>query len=380
MALPVEQQIVQLIEKHSNILVCLPANPTTDAISSGLGMYSLIQKLGKQAKIISDDFTLPTNHQFLDKSEEITRQLPEQKLVISVDIANTQVKDLTYDIQGDKMHIFVTPNQGELHQGHVTTSSNGQAVDLIIVLDSRDLNSLGKIFEDNAEFFHHTPIVAIDHHPANEHYGQINIVNVTATSVSEIVFELLQHMGNHLLDEHIATHLLTGIISKTKSFKTNSVTPRTLAIASHLIKSGARRDDIVKHLYQTKSLQSLKLWGKTLSDLQADLDHKIVWSVLKREDFTDTQSSPLDLEQVIDELIVNTPDAENIYVVYEQPDQQDHMTINAIISAAPYINAVEEFKDWGARGTNNFVYVSVPHSSLQMAQTMVHDRLLSLIK
>lgn len=397
MSLTVEQQILNLLRNRSRVLVCLPSNPTTDAVASGLAMYSLLQKMQKHVRITAAGFTLPHNHRFLsqhitsqhiDSSDVIEHHLAaNKKIVINVDISRTGVQELTYDIKDSTLNIFITPQQHQLHSSDVNTVSSQYEFDLIIVLDSRDLNSLGHIFEHNAEFFHDTPIVNLDHHPGNEHFGQINYVQVTATSISEIIFELISHLeqiqpepGTPLLDEHVATSLLTGIISKTKSFQTNSVTPRSLAIASYLISSGARREEIVHHLYQTKSIQSLQLWGRTLSALQSDSAHKIVWSMLKREDFAATNSSPLDLETVIDELIVNTPDAKNIYVVYEQPDAEGQVQINALVYTAPYIQGIDLFKDWASHGSSNFTYISVPHSSLQMAQQMIHDRILSLVK
>lgn len=381
MMLPIEQQVISLIQKHERILICLPANPSTDAIASGLAMHSVLQKLGKQSKVVADGFALPENHRFLPKSEEIEHDLTAlKKFIISLNIHQVKVQDLTYDIKDDNLNIFVTPKNGFFMPTDVSTSGSDYQFDLIITLDCPEINALGKIFDQNAEFFHHTPIINIDHHAGNEHYGEINSVTITATSISEIIFEFLEHLGKGLLDEYIATNLLTGIISKTKSFKTNSVTPRSLAIASHLIASGARRGEIVQNLYQTKSMQSLKLWGKALAQLEADSDRKIVWSILTKKDFIDTNTNPLDLEPVIDELIVNTPDAETIYIIYEQPDETGQIQVNAIIYTPTYIRALEAFQEWHAHGSENFTYVSVPHSSLQMAQQMIHDKLKILVK
>lgn len=376
MALAIEQQINTLLRQHSNILVCLPAKPTTDAIASGLAMYSTLQKLGKQAKVVAAGFALPDNHKFLPKSDEITQDLTAlKKFIISVDVSKTAVQDIQYDIKDNRLSVYVTPKTGYFETRDVTTSSSDYEFDLIIVLDSQDLSSLGKVFEDNAEFFHHTPLINIDHHAGNEQFGEINLVHVTATSISEIVFELLEHIGDGLLDEYIATNLLTGIISKTKSFKTNAVTPRSLAIASHLIASGARREDIVKNLYQTKTMQSLKLWGRALAQLQADADRKIVWSLLRQQDFTETNTGPYDIEQVIDELIVNTPDAQNVYIVYEQVDARDHTSIHAILATAPYIHGNEIFRDMRPSGSENFTYLTIPVSTIEAAQQLIHERL-----
>lgn len=377
MSLTIEQQISSLLRRHHSILICLPAKPTTDAIASGLAMYGVIQKLGKQAKIVADGFALPDNHRFLPKSDEISHELTAlKKFVISVDVSKTKVQDIQYDIHNDRLNVYITPKNGYLETRDVSTSSSDYAFDLIVVLDSQDLASLGKVFEDNAEFFHHTPMINIDHHPANEHFGEINLVKVTATSISEIVFELLEHLdAGELLDEYIATHLLTGIISKTKSFKTNAVTPRSLAIASHLIANGARREEIVRNLYQTKTLSALKLWGRALSELQSDPDRRLVWSTLKQTDFLETGTTPMELGQVIDELIINTPDAQNVFIVYEAPGQ-----IQAVIATAPYIQSSEVFRDFQPVGAQNFTFLTIPVSTIEAAQQLIHDRLRPLVK
>jgi len=381
MALPIERQISALVRKHSNILVCLPSKPTTDAIASGLAMHSVLQKMGKQSKVVAAGFALPDNHRFLPKSDAIEHELTAlKKFVVSLDVSRTTVDDIQYDIKDKRLNIYVTPKNGYFETRDVSTSSSDYQFDLIIALDSRDLASLGKIFEDNAEFFHHTPLINIDHHPANEQFGEINLVHVTATSISEIIFELLEHLDGNLLDEYIATHLLTGIISKTKSFKTHTVTPRSLAIASHLITSGARREDIVKNLYQTKTIQSLKLWGRALSQLQADVDKKIVWSLLRLNDFAEASTTPDDLEQVIDELIVNTPDAQNVYIVYEQNNSVGQTEIKAVMAVAPYIQARVVFRDFTPTGSDNFCFITIPVSTPEAAQNLIHGRLRPLVK
>ncbi len=382
MALSIEQQLSSLFKQHHKVLICLPAKPTTDAVAAGLALYSVLEKLGKQSKVVAAGFALPDNHKFLPKSDEISRELTAlKKFVISVDVSRTSVQDINYDIQNQRLNVYITPKSGYFETRDVSTSSSDYEFDLIVALDSRDLISLGKVFEDNAEFFHHTPIINIDHHPANEQYGEVNIVNVTATSVSEIVFELLEHIdAGHLLDEYIATHLLTGIISKTKSFKTNTVTPRSLAIASHLIGSGARREDIVKNLYQTKTITSLKLWGRALSQLQGDLDKKIVWSLLRQKDFTETSTTSSELGAVIDELIINTPDAQHVYVVYEQTDAAGHTVIQAVVATAAYIEATQVFRDMQPVGDTHFVTITIPVSTVEAAQQLIHERLRPLVR
>ncbi|MFA6908545.1 MAG: hypothetical protein WC289_01530 [Patescibacteria group bacterium] len=364
------QQSVELITRSQSFLIALPSHPTTDAVAAGLGLFLTLEKLGKKAKVVCSEFDLPPHHQFLPKSKEIhTNMSAIRKFVITVDVARTPVDELSYDIVGDKLNIFLTPKSGFFEARDITTSPSNYEYDAIVVIDAPDLDALGKLYQENAEFFYHTPIINIDHSPSNEQYGQINPVDLVATSSSEIVFELCKALGTELLDEYIATNLLTGIISKTKSFQTATVTPRSLSIASHLIEQGARRDDIIKNLYRTKSIETLKLWGRALARLRTNHGGRVVWSVLNRQDFERSGADEQKLDGVIDELIVNTPQAELIVVIYEKSDQ----TIGVIASTTRSLDGFMVFRNWKPQGTKNYMTFTLPGISLTDAEKQVLD-------
>jgi hypothetical protein len=142
---------------------------------------------------------------------------------------------------------------------------------------------------------------------------------MNATSTAEILFNFLESLNPQLVDEEVATYLLAGMISKTKSFKSPNVTPRTLGIASQLIARGARREEIIKNLYQTKTIGTLKLWGRVLMRLKSDSSTKIVWSLITRDDFITSGAEEEELPEVIDELIANSPEADIVVLFYEIP-------------------------------------------------------------
>ena len=372
MGLKTEQQILELVKQKDNVLICLPKDPTTDAIASGLALFSVLEKMGKKAKAVAHDFSMPASHNFLPKSKEIFSEIKAlRKFIISVDVTKTKAENVEYDIKNDKLNIYVTPKDGYFEEGDVETNSDDFAFDLIFTIDCPDLDSLGPLYDNNAEFFYHTPIVNIDHNPANEHFGQINLINVTATSVSEILFELAQEWNEKYLDEYIATNLLTGIISKTKSFKTSTVTPRSLAIASHLISGGARREDIVRNLYQNKSLSTLKLWGKALSKLKSDTDNKIVWAIITPDDFKETQAKESNLDKVIDELIINSPESENVFIIFQNALGKTR----AVLSTAHYLDAFKLFYDCSPTGNQDFTYLEFKDNNIKNVEKLLLDRL-----
>ncbi|MDD5039517.1 MAG: DHH family phosphoesterase [Patescibacteria group bacterium] len=365
------QQAVDLIGKSGNVVIVLPRDPSTDAIASSLALFLVLEKEGKKVKVVCNEFNLPPSHQFLPKSKEILTDLTAlRKFIITLDCTRTKVQELSYDISAkDQLNIFITPKDGFFEPRDVTTSASSYEYDLIVVIDAPDLESLGKVYDNNTEFFYHTPIINIDHNPANEYFGQINVVDLVATSTSEIIFEMLRSMKSNSLDEYIATSLLTGIITKTKSFQSASVTPRSLAVSSLLVESGARRDDIIKHLYRTKSINTLKLWGRALARLKTGHNDRIVWSLLNRQDFTKSGASESELEGVIDELIVNTPHAEAVLILYESGEKG----IKGVASTAPSIDGLAVFKQFQPTGTRDFTRFVLPYADLLQAEQAMID-------
>ncbi len=352
-------------------MLVLPNDPSTDAIASGLGLFLALEKMKKKAKIVCHNFNLSPSHSFLPKSQEIFSDLKNlKKFIITLNVEKTKVEELSYDITSDKLNIYITPKNGHYEEKDISTAAGAFDYDLIFVLDSVDLDSLGQLYDNSAEFFFQTPIINIDHNPANDYFGQINLVDITATSSSEIIFELIKEMGEEILDEHIATNLLTGIISKTKSFRTASVTPRSLAISSHLVASGARRDEIIKNLYQTKSIATLKLWGRVLARLQEDFNQRFIWSLISLRDFEKSKAVETDLLGVIDELIINTPQAEMVVLLYESRSSQ----IEAIVYTVQQIDGVRLFREFNPEGTKDFTKIKIEAADIIEAEEKIKNK------
>jgi nanoRNase/pAp phosphatase (c-di-AMP/oligoRNAs hydrolase) len=377
MALSMFQQAQEFINRSQNTLIVLPRNPSLDAISSGLGLFLTLEKLGKHGKIVCNEFTLPPNAGFLPKSEGIHTDLASlRKFIITLDVSRTTVEELSYDIQDQKMQIYITPRNGYFEDKDVTSSAGSFTYDLVVVLESPDLESLGSLYDDNTEFFYRTPVINIDHSPSNEQYGQVNIVEVTAASTSEIVFELIKSLGDNLLDEHIATNLLAGIIFKTKKFQTPPATPQTFAGGSPPLASRARPAEKNKKLYQTKSLATLKLWGRALARLRSNQQQDIVWSLLNLDDFTKSGARFDELSGVVDELIVNTPTAKAVFILYEKPQGN----IGGIVHTPAYLNDMELFKDYTPKGTQDFTQFEITGVDLAGAEQRVLEIIQPRIK
>jgi len=318
MALSELQQAREFFNRSTNILIAFPPKPDGDAIGSALALQLALQKIGKRSDIVSSNFNLPGRYRFLPNSKNIIGHINSlRKFIISVDLNQNQLRDVSYSVEQNKLNIYLTPKQGSFSAKQISSRSSNFLYDLIIVLNSPDLNSLGDLYLQNTEFFFNTSVINIDHNPSNEHFGQLNLIDFNVTSTAEIILKLLSELKNGLVDPDIATCLLTGLTVASKSFSSLQVTPDSLDKAAQLINLGARREEVVTHLYRTRQLNTLKLWGRVLARLKNDSQRKLVWSLLQPDDFIKAGAGEEDLPGVIDELLDNSPEAGTVVLFYE---------------------------------------------------------------
>lgn len=362
------EQIKQLIENKKNILIVFGEPTNGDAIGSAVALALFLEKMGKRIDIVSDDFNLPNNFKFLNKAKEIKSGFDFlQKFVISVDINKTGLQELSYDVKDNKLRIFITPKRSFLNRENIRTAQSDFKYDLIFVVDTPDLESLGNIYDNNTELFYQKPIINIDHKSSNENFGQINLIDITHTSTAESIYHLIKEIGPEQINQEIATSLLTGIISKTRSFKSQNIKPQTLNTASELINLGAERERIVQNLYRTKTIATLKLWGSVLSHLQNDNNLNLAWSVITRDDFIRSNSTPEDLSNIIEELLSNSPQIKLLVLLYEKNEQ-----IHVILDTNKEYNALELLRPFGqVNGDKQQARIILENTNLKQAEEKI---------
>lgn len=376
------QQIFAQIKKSEKILIVFPALWNGDAIASALAFYLFLKKTGKEVDIVSAKDELSD---ILSITGSFFSFLPSFSLIksnasdlasftIILDTEKTQVKKIKYQVEDKSVRFLVNAKNGAFSPADVTVYSGLSGYDLIITLDTPDLESLGILFDKNTNFFYKTPIINIDHHSANEEYGQINLIDLNSVSTSEILFSLMNSENEALIDHNIATCLLTGIIIKTKNFKTANITPETLFSTSKLIIKEARREEIISRIFLLRSLRVLKLWGRILARLSGLKDNKIIWSTINEVDFTKTSTNVTDLSDIIEELIINIPEAEVIMIFYENPDKKDDQgrpQTDLLVHTPKNLNIKDIVKEYRPRGTDKFMKIETQKALKETKQEII---------
>ena len=135
-----------------------------------------------------------------------------------------------------------------------------------------------------------------------------------------------------MIDEPIATSLLTGIVADTNSFQNANTTPKSLTVAAQLVAAGAKQQDIIRHIFKTRSLAQLRLWGRALSYIKEEADLKFAWSTLSKADFVAAQAEQSTSSGVIDELL-KTASGMNFVLLLTERDGGIHGSFRSVIAS-----------------------------------------------
>ncbi len=321
MTLVDSNQALDLLRKANRILIA-PSTPDGDSIGSALALMLVLRRLGKEVTVVSVAPT-PDYLVFLPHTEEIQSQISGSKdFVISLDIDQTEVDHLKYEVENGKLKIIVTPKNGRFTQGNVSFPAGMPQFDLIVTVDTGDLVQLGKLTEDYQDLFKNTPMLNIDHHSSNGKFGTYNFLDFKVSSTTQMLVPILEafekESGEKLIDDDVATLLLTGLVTDTGSFQHSNTTPEAFEVAAQLLDRGARQQQIIKHIFKTKSLATLKLWGRVLSKIQYDPELKLTYSTITLQDLADTGAESDDSGGIIDELMTNAPGAEIVMLLKEK--------------------------------------------------------------
>ena len=336
-----QDQLRQLIEKAHTILLPLPKAASVDTLSSVLSLHLWLTAIGKQSEIHSEqeDFG---KLGFLPGINQIDHNVTfAQSFTVSVDMTNVPIEEVSYEaINPQTLEINLVSKKGQLTKDNLTIIAKPKLFDLIICIRTPTLDAYGALYTQNADVFFNSPKITIDNSVKNTNYGTVNSSNITTASCAELVFELMQETGFEITED-IATTLLTGILGETNSFQKPQTTPESFSRAAALIDLGGRYQEVIQHLFKTKELEVIKLWGRAMARIQAMPEYGLVYSVLSMQDI---ERSGINMEQlplVMQECITNIADPNILILAYEtEQGMQSYLYTNPNLKGTELVHAL----------------------------------------
>lgn len=361
------QKATDAIKHHENILI-LPSSPVDgDSIGSALAVYSLLQSLGKNATVVLTS-EIPDIYRFMPNIDSVQKTAKlYSDFMITIDLKNQKLENLKHEIVDNKVNIIVTPEQGSFSSEQVTFPEPKKYFDLLITVDCADLTQLGSFYKQNYTVFSDIPSINIDHHVSNKNFGSLNLVDTEVSSTTQLLFNWFKSM-NAQIDEDIATLLLAGIITDTGSFQNANTTPQSFDAAAELIDLGGRQQEIIRHVYKTKQLNSLKLWGKILSKIQVNETYRYLWSSATQNDFKQTGTISSDKGDIIDELMSNAQEADVILLLEEKPDGSLHGSLRSTSEDVDISPIAQKYNGGGHSMASGF---TIPNATVDTHQNQI---------
>ncbi len=186
-------------------------------------------------------------------------------------------------------------------------------VDVFVALDCGGIDRLGSL-EQRAKS---SPVVInIDHHPGNDEFGSINIVDTKVSSTAELCVALLRAL-DIAIDKDVATGLYTGIVTDTGRFSYQNSSPATLRLAADLLETGVDAPRIAEEVFESSPFAFLRLVGRVLDRAVLDGERGLVHSYVTQDDLVESGLTIEETGDLID-LIRATRDADVAALFKEQ--------------------------------------------------------------
>lgn len=215
--------------------------------------------------------------------------------------------------------------------------------DLIVCLDASSADRMGSIYRPD----HHAgiPLVVIDHHITNTHFGSVNWVAPDCAATCQMLLYLVDALHVQL-DEPLATCLLTGLVTDTLCFRTSNTDVRVMEAAMRLMAAGAKLSDITARALNRRSVNLFKLWGLVLPSVQ--LDEGVVWVTVRRAQTKEAGMTKGDIQLSSTLITANEADISAVFV--EKVGENGEPAVECSFRARPGFNVGEVAFQLGGGG------------------------------
>lgn len=232
-----QEALLAQIAQAERLLIFSHTGPDGDAVGSALGLWWLLKGIGKEATLSFAD-PIPHSFHFLPGVEMIADR----------------------------------PFEGQ---------------ELIMALDGSDATRYGATFlaAQQAD----VPLIVIDHHKTNTHFGTLNWVDSSFAATAQMIYQLADWAGWPISQE-AALCLATGCVTDTNAFSTDHTTPELLELVADLMRQGASLATIIRQAMSLRTPSDAALWGRVLYSLQ--VEGGVAWAISTLADQQAVGASP----------------------------------------------------------------------------------------
>lgn len=311
------------IKNAQKILLVTNQKPSIDTTSSLIALQTILLKQQKKVTAVIPG-KIPEGTAFLPGINHVQKTIGKTNdIVLSISTENKSLANLSHSINENSIDIIISGENTSFSPEDISFKKSTEAFDLIICLGCKKLLDTGSVFSENAKLFSQTPTISISKDIEAEHFGTVNIIEPRQSTICEILFNVVEKnedLKNHL-DKTLSTILITGILSETEGFLSNTTSPNSLRTAASLQNYKADQSLVVEHLFKEKTYNNIKTLGLILNNFELSDSHKFCWSILDRKDFHQIDTDAKDIDHWSDQLLRHTNDSDFLALFVEFKDK-----------------------------------------------------------
>ncbi len=242
-------ELKNLLPTAKNILIALPTGADIDKLASGLSLFLTLEAQGKQVSIVSDD-NIVVGQAHLFGVDHVQKTLPTTdggnltltlEGVAASDNTVPALEKLDWFAENNNLNLVFHVNAGQTFQpAKIVPKYQGSGFNLIFTIGAVNLNALGNVYMGNSQAFSGTHIVNVDTQTANTSFGQTNVIDSSASCLSEVMVNLLADLG-FAMDADTASNLLAGIFEATANLTNEKVSADAYMAVANCLRVGGRK-------------------------------------------------------------------------------------------------------------------------------------------
>lgn len=268
-----KQLLGERIKNATNILVTVSRDPSVDELSAALALTLMLNKLDKHATAVFSG-KIPPAIEFLNPHKTFEGTVDSLRdFIIALD--KEKADRLRYKVEDDVVRIFITPYRTTITQKDLAFSQGDFNVELIIALGVEKKEDLDAAITAHGRILHDATVATVNNTNQHSDLGSIDWTDATASSFSEMLMSLSESLKSGILDEQIATALLTGIVAATERFSNNRTTPKIMTMSAQLMAAGANQQLIATKLEEGDELRPVAVQPDGSTKLQEGSSEKV---------------------------------------------------------------------------------------------------------
>ncbi len=245
-----KKQFIEAAKQATNILVTVRNSPSIDQLSACIALTLMLNAMSKHATAVFSG-AIPAVLEFLEPEKTLQPNADSlQDFIISLDKAKAD--KLRYKVEDSVVKIFITPYRTSITDKDLEFGLGDFNVDLVVALGVHVQSDLDDVVTAHGRILHDATVVSINTSAGSgEDLGGINWVNPDVSSLSEMLAVCADDLAGdkkEVLDNQVATALLTGIVAETDRFGNSKTTPETMQASAKLLTAGANQELVATKL------------------------------------------------------------------------------------------------------------------------------------